>query len=98
MRCYDEELLLDRICIEDILYGLDVDLYIEQMLRDKVSKYNSYFKYYSDSYYLLNDPVSVLDPKEYKDAIETKFIFSKLYMLLILESIHEDLLIIKGDL
>jgi len=97
MRCYDEELKFDAINVEDILYGLDIDLYIENMIRDKVSKYNAYFRYYSDTHYLLNDPLSDLDPKEYRIAVITKFIFARSYLKIVLDSIHEDLLIIKGD-
>jgi len=79
MRCYDDELMFDRIEDKEDYHSL-LSFYIK--------KYNIWYNIYSDSYYMLNDPISELDSKAFREELIDKHNRAKRVLSRYIRDIH----------
>ena len=79
MRCYDDELMFDRIENKEDYHFL-LSFYIK--------KYNTWYNIYLDSYYMLNDPISELDSKAFREELIDKHNRAKRALSLYIREIH----------
>ncbi len=88
MRCYEEELEYERINIKDLECSHDITMLNFTDINSYVLIYNNTLQTYSDYYYMLNDPVSVLDTPELKRELIIGFASTEKDLEMLLYFIH----------